>query len=55
LTEGDGEYRFQLNIAGHDAEPVVLQVQDGAASTHHLEFRMPITKAQAQKASDSVD
>lgn len=48
LTEGDGEYHFQLNIGDVKSEPVVIQLQDGKASTHHPEFRMPITRAQAE-------
>ena len=48
---GDGDYRFSLKIGKHDAQPVIVTIQDGEPSTRSIEFRMPVTKAEALRSA----
>lgn len=48
----DCEFVITLSLGGYDSEPVACTVNDGTLSTDHIEFRMPVTRAAAQRAED---
>lgn len=45
-SAGDGRYRILLSIGNHAADPVMVQVTNGAVTPQHLKFYMPATKAE---------
>lgn len=50
---GDGTYQLILKYDDVESEPVTVQVQNGAVPPGRIEFRMPVTKAEALRATSS--
>lgn len=48
-NEVDGNYQYRLKLGDIEAEPADFVVKDGKPSPDHLEFRMPVTRAEAER------
>lgn len=48
-NDADGEYQYRLKLDDIEAAPADFVVKDGVPSPDHLEFRMPVTRADAEK------
>ncbi len=48
-SEPDGRYQFRLKLGDYDSEPVEFTITDGKPSVERVEFRMPVTRAVAEK------
>lgn len=46
----DGHYCFHVKLGGYEATPVVVEFVKGYPTTHHIEFQMPVTKAEALRS-----
>jgi hypothetical protein len=46
----DGRYRFHVKLGGYEATPVDVEFVKGHPTTHHIEFQMPVTKAEALRS-----
>lgn len=48
-NDSDGEYQYRLKLDDIESEPAEFVVKDGVPTPDHLEFRMPVTRADAEK------
>ncbi|WP_010587721.1 leucine-rich repeat domain-containing protein [Schlesneria paludicola] len=54
-NEPDGNYQIRLKLGEIDAEPADFVIKDGKLSLDRLEFRMPVTRAEAERLAALAD
>jgi hypothetical protein len=48
-NDKDGEYQYRLKLDNIEAEPADFTVKDGVPTPNQIEFRMPVTRAEAEQ------
>lgn len=49
-NEQDGRYQFRLKLGEFEAEPAEFELKDGKPSVDRVEFRMSVTRTEAERA-----
>jgi hypothetical protein len=47
-SDADGDYQYRLKLDNVEAEPADFTVKDGVPSPGYIEFRMPVTRTEAE-------
>ncbi len=53
-NEADGNYQYRLKLGDIEAEPADFVIKDGKPIPDRLEFRMPVTRVEAERQSPSL-